>query len=327
MKRKYVIAKEIAEVVNGFVSGDPDVKLYGISLPRDSKIGMLTFVDNTVSDTKRDQILCSAVLTTTAFMLPYDKTYIVTNEDLYRVLPKVIQYMIEKGLYEKEKVVSKFGEDIDIGKNVVIEENVEIGEHTKVYSNVYIGEYTKIGKNSVIYPNVTIMGNVIIGDHVVIKAGSVIGGNSFEYGESQNGYVQIPNLGKVIIENHVRIGSNVTIDRGTIGNTRIGEGTIIDNLVQIGHEAIVGKKCKMCSQCALAGWSILEDGVILYGKVGVNNHVVIGKDAIVLGMSGVTKNIQENKVVSGNPAQENYLYLREKATIRKIVRERRRKYD
>lgn len=327
MRRKYVTAKEIAEVVNGFVSGNQDVKLYGISLPRDSKKGMLTFVDNNISNTKRDQIPCSAILTTTSFMLPYNKTYIVTNKDLYMVLHKVVQYMIEKGLYEKERVIPKFGENISIGKNVVIEEAVEIGDHTILYSNVYIGENTKIGNNCVIYPNVTIVGNVTIGDHVVIQAGSVIGGSSFEYGESQDGYVRIPNLGKVIIENHVRIGSNVTIDRGTIGHTWIGEGTIIDNLVQIGHEVITGKRCKICSQCALAGWSTLKDGVILYGKVGVNNHVTIGEDTIVLGMSGVTKNIQGNKVVSGNPAQENHLYLREKAIIRKMVRERRSRYD
>ena len=158
-----------------------------------------------------------------------------------------------------------------------------------------------------------------IGNNVHIQSGAIIGSDSFEYAE-EDGWKKIPNIGTVIIGDNVVIGANTTLARGTIGNTIIGSGTVIDNQVQIGHEVKIGQNCKICAQCALAGWSSIGNNVILYGKTGVSNNVVIEDNAVVLGMSGVTKRVYEGKVVSGNPAKANTEYLREKAALSRLVK-------
>ena len=171
--------------------------------------------------------------------------------------------------------------------------------------NVFIGNHVQIGKNTVIFPNVTIMDYSIIGDNVVIQAGTVIGGDAFYYNTKKNREVwfkKMNSCGNVVIEDNVEIGSNCTIDRGVSASTIIGKGSILDNLIQVGHDVVIGTNCIIAAQVGIAGATTLEDGVTLWGQVGVNKTITIESGAVVMGQAGVTRSIEGNKTYWGTPA-------------------------
>ncbi len=180
----------------------------------------------------------------------------------------------------------------------------------------YVGPGASIGEGSVIGPNVTILSGTRIGARVKINAGSVIGSEGFGYTKDEEGnHVHIPQLGIVIIEDDVEIGAGVTVDRAAIGETRIGKGTKIDNLVHIAHNVKIGERCIITGQCGIAGSSVLDDEVVLAGQVGVKDHVRIGKGAVVLAKSAVFKDIEPGAVVSGIPARDHRQTLRAQARL------------
>ena len=229
-----------------------------------------------------------------------------------------------------------------IHKSAVIEDNVALGKNVSVNSNVYIGKNTEIGDNTVIAPGVKISENVVIGknveihpnvviechceigDNVVIEASSVIGSEGYGYITDEKGeHYHIPQLGNVIIEDDVEIGSCVTIDRGTQSSTVIGKGTKIDNQVQIGHNVKVGKHCLLVGQVGIAGSSILGDNVILAGRVGIVDHVELGDNAIVGAASIVTSDVPADSFYLGNPAQDRLQELKARAVRNKLPNYRR----
>jgi UDP-3-O-[3-hydroxymyristoyl] glucosamine N-acyltransferase len=184
----------------------------------------------------------------------------------------------------------------------------------------YVGPEAHVGPGCVIGPNATIHAKSWIGAHVKIGAGSVIGSAGFGYIKNPDGsHRHIPHLGRVVIEDKVEIASGVCIDRGTVGQTRIGEGTKIDNLVHIAHNVQIGKNCIIAGQCGIAGSSVLEDNVSLAGQVGIKDHVCVGEGAVVLAKSAVFKDIEPGAVVSGVPARPHRLTLRAQARILKDV--------
>jgi len=180
----------------------------------------------------------------------------------------------------------------------------------------YVGPKAQVGPDCLIGPNVTIHALSKIGARVKIGAGSVIGSEGFGYVKNPDGsYKHVPHLGKVVIEDDADIGAGVCIDRGTVGQTRIGQGTKIDNLVHIAHNVRIGKNCLITGQCGIAGSSVLEDKVVLAGQVGVKDHVHIGEGAVVLAKSAVFKNIGAGEVFSGIPARPHRLSLRAQARL------------
>jgi UDP-3-O-[3-hydroxymyristoyl] glucosamine N-acyltransferase len=171
--------------------------------------------------------------------------------------------------------------------------------------NVFIGNEVVIGANCVIHPNVTILDYTKIGNNVVVQSGTVIGSDAFYYNTKKNRevwYKRMKSCGNVVIEDNVEIGASCTIDRGVTDETRIGQGTIIDNQVHIGHDVSIGKNCLLAAQVGVAGATIIEDGVTLWGQVGVNKTITIGSGAVVMGQSGVVGNIEGNAVYWGTPA-------------------------
>jgi UDP-3-O-[3-hydroxymyristoyl] glucosamine N-acyltransferase len=182
----------------------------------------------------------------------------------------------------------------------------------------YIGPQVSVGPDCVLGPGATVHARSQIGARVRIGASSVIGSEGFGYVKNPDGsHRHIPHLGKVIIEDDVEIAAGVCIDRGTVGDTVIGQGTKIDNLVHIAHNVKIGSNCIITGQCGIAGSSILEDNVTLAGQVGIKDHVIVGAGAVVLAKSAVFKNIEAGAVVSGVPARPHRLTLRAQARLYK----------
>ncbi|MCS6905045.1 MAG: UDP-3-O-(3-hydroxymyristoyl)glucosamine N-acyltransferase [Bacteroidia bacterium] len=209
--------------------------------------------------------------------------------------------------------------DVHFGANVIIGKNVTIGKNTSIGHNVCIGANVKIGENVVIFPNVTIYENTIIGNHVRIQANAVIGSEAFYYKKRPEGRERMLSCGRTILEDYVEIGANTTIDRGVTADTIIGAHTKIDNLVQIGHDTVIGKRCIIAAQVGIAGASNIEDDVILWGQVGVPSDVTIGQNATILAQSGVMSSLEGNKVYFGSPAKEAKRKYRELVVLSKIT--------
>ncbi|MDP4263449.1 MAG: UDP-3-O-(3-hydroxymyristoyl)glucosamine N-acyltransferase [Bacteroidota bacterium] len=196
-----------------------------------------------------------------------------------------------------------------------------IGEGTVIMPNTYIGNHVTIGRNCIIHPNVTILDYVVIGDDVNIQAGTVIGSDAFYYNKKTNRdihYKKMASCGRVVIENGVEIGANCTIDRGVTGDTFIGTGTKIDNLVHIGHDTTIGKNCLFAAQVGIAGATIIEDNVILWGQVGVSKTLTIGEGAVVNAQSGVKGSLEGRKAYFGTPAEDAKEKMKELVWIKRI---------
>ncbi|MFW6005494.1 MAG: UDP-3-O-(3-hydroxymyristoyl)glucosamine N-acyltransferase [Desulfonatronovibrionaceae bacterium] len=185
-----------------------------------------------------------------------------------------------------------------------------IGAGTRIFPHVYIGENCRVGQDCVIYPQVSIMAGCLIGSRVVIHPGAVIGSDGFGFAEHGQCREKIPQLGMVVIEDDVEIGSCTTIDRATLGQTVVGSGTKIDNLVQIAHNVRIGKNCVIVSQVGISGSSRLGDNVILGGQVGVAGHLEIGSKARVAAKSGISRSLEGGRDYGGIPAVSHAAFLK-----------------
>lgn len=211
-----------------------------------------------------------------------------------------------------------------LGANVHVEAFASIGQHSRVGdgstvdAGVRIGNHVSIGNNCRIHPNAVIYDNTVIGDNVIIHSGAIIGADGFGYKYRDNQHVKVPHVGNVVIDNNVEIGANTCIDRGALGSTRIGLGSKIDNLVQLGHNNVVGRNVIICGQCGISGSCTIEDGAILAGSVGVADHVKIGTRAVVMARSGVSQDVEPGTQVWGSPAKDRKVAWRELAALAKL---------
>jgi UDP-3-O-[3-hydroxymyristoyl] glucosamine N-acyltransferase len=209
--------------------------------------------------------------------------------------------------------------DVSIGSNVVVGAGVEIGRGTIIGANTVIGAGVTIGRNCIIAANCTIDCSHI-GNQVVIHSGVRIGTEGFGWLDFGRSNRKVPQLGRVLIQDGVEIGANSTIDRGALGDTMIGEGTKIDNLVQIGHNCRIGRNCLVAAMSGLSGTTVLEDGVLLGGGVGTSGHLTIGAGSVVHGRAAVTKDWPAGSKLAGAPAQDIRDFWRELATTRKLAK-------
>lgn len=209
--------------------------------------------------------------------------------------------------------------DVTIGSNAVVGAGVEIGRGTVIGANTVIGPGVTIGRNCTIAPNTTI-DCAHIGNAVVIHSGVRIGTEGFGWLDFGRSNRKVPQLGRVLIQDRVEIGANSTIDRGALGDTVVGEGTKIDNLVQIGHNCRIGRNCLIAAMSGLSGTTVLEDGVLLGGGVGTSGHLTIGAGSVVHGRAAVTKDWPAGSKLAGAPAQDIRDFWRELATTRKLAK-------
>jgi UDP-3-O-[3-hydroxymyristoyl] glucosamine N-acyltransferase len=210
------------------------------------------------------------------------------------------------------------GQKCSILPHVVVENRVKIGDRTILYPGIYIGNDVIIGNDVVIYPNVTILHNVQIGNRVIIHSGTVIGSDGFGFAPQTGSYHKIPQIGRVLIEDDVEIGANVTIDRATLGKTHIKRGVKIDNLVQIAHNVVIGENSIIVAQVGISGSTRIGQNVMLAGQVGLVGHIEIGDHVKIGAQSGVTKSVPSNTIVSGSPAVDHLLWRKSQVSLLKL---------
>jgi len=209
-------------------------------------------------------------------------------------------------------------EGATIEPGAVVGPRAAIGSGTVIGATAVIGPDVQIGRECTVGPGASIV-HALIGDNVIVHAGCRIGQDGFRYHPTAAGHVKVPQLGRVIVQDNVEIGANTTIDRGGSGDTVIGEGTKIDNLVQIGHNCTIGRHCIIVAECGLSGSVVLGDHVVLGGQVGVADHLTIGKGALIGAKSGVVSNIPAGERWLGFPAMPGREFLRVTAALRKRI--------
>ena len=292
--------EQIATIISCDFVGDKDFPVEGINEIHVVTPGDIVFVDHPKYYDKALQSAATIILINKEVECPEGKALLI-SDDPFRDFNKLSKYF--KPFQKAEKAVS---------------DSAEIGQGTHIQPTAFIGNNVKIGKNCLIDANVTIRDNAILGDNVVIQAGTVIGGDAFYYKNRPEGFDRLLSSGRVVIENNVEIGCNCTIDRGVSGDTIIKEGTKLDNLVQIGHDTVIGKKCLIASQVGIAGCVIVEDEVTLWGQVGVRSDVTIAKGGVMMGQTGVTKSSKPGVTYWGTPLKEVRSFLVEQAYIKKL---------
>ena len=242
---------------------------------------------------------------------------IVAINMLYQTVDNVTDYSISKDAVIADNV--ELRTNIRIESGAVIKSGVVIGQKSAIDSNTVVGKNVVIGENVIIGSNCSIQ-HCYIGDNVVIHPGTRIGQDGFGYGHTGSNFIKFPHIGRVIIQDNVEIGANSTIDRGSLNDTVIGEGTKIDNLVHIAHNVIVGRNCGLAGQVGISGSVKIGDNVILGGQVGVIPHRKIGDNAQVAAGSGIMHNVQPNQKVAGRPHREIDKYLNEIKTLTRLSR-------
>jgi len=229
-------------------------------------------------------------------------------------------FISESAYVDKNAVVA---DDVYIGNNVSIGFRSKIGKACEIYAGAVIGKNVSIGDNCRIYPNVSIYDNCIIGNNVIIHAGTVVGSDGFGFVNTKEGHLKIKHVGRVVVEDNVEIGSNCSVDKGTLSSTVIGEGTKIDNQVQIGHNVKIGKHCIIVSQTGIGGSSNIGNFVVFGGQVGIADHVNVADGVMIGSKSGVSSNIDKKGIYSGAPVLDHKLWRRNATAFKdlyKVVR-------
>lgn len=314
--------REIASLLNGEVIGDPDIEITGASGINSAQEGDITFLS---ADRYRRHLLrCRASCIIVKEPIEgLNITQLKVSNPLLS-FAKLLEHFYTKpqepiGISEDAIISDKasIGEDVSIFSFSYISDGVTIDDRTIIYPYVFVGENTTIGKDCIIYPNVVLRENVKIGNRVIIHSSSVIGSDGFGYVFEKGRHYKIPQVGGVIIEDDVEIGSNVSVDRATTGNTVIGEGTKIDNLVQIAHNVTIGKNSIIIAQVGIGGSTEIGDFVTLAGQVGVADHAKIESGTMIGAQSGVMGDVSKG-AYSGSPIMPHREWLKAQVIFAKL---------
>jgi UDP-3-O-[3-hydroxymyristoyl] glucosamine N-acyltransferase len=293
----------IASLIGAEIAGTSSGMVTGINEIHKVEEGDLVFVDHPKYYSKCINSAATYIIINTPTEFPPQKSLLVVDEP-FEAYQKIVQHF-----RPFEPVVKAISDTATIGATSVIMQGAVIGNHVT------------IGEHCIIHPNVVIMDHCVVGDHVIIQAGTVIGSDAFYYNKKTNReiyYKKMLSGGRVVIQDHVEIGANCTIDRGVSADTILGAGTKLDNLVHIGHDTVTGKNCLFAAQVGVAGAVTMEDEVIMWGQVGVNKTITIGKGAEVFGQSGVVGSIEGGKKYWGTPAEDYTKKRKEVAWIKRI---------
>ncbi len=321
-------AKQIAALLNGTIEGDENITVSSLSKIEEGKTGSLSFLSNTLYTPFVYETDASVVIIHNDLVL--DKNVkptltLIRVEDPYGSFAKLLEVYYEikqnkKGIEQPSFISAsaKYGSDCYIGAFAYIGENVSIGNNVKIYPHCFIGDNVIIGDNTVLFSGVKIYYDCIIGNHCTIHASTVVGSDGFGFApNSENNYKKVPQIGNVIIEDHVEIGSNTSIDRATMGSTIIRKGAKLDNLVQIAHNVEIGENAILAGGAFVAGSTKIGKNVMMGGQSGVIGHIKVADGVKIAGQSGVASTIEtEGLVVQGSPAfaigdyQRSYVLFR-----------------
>ena len=325
--------KEISEHIGATFSGDGSFCIYDISTIFDANKDELTFLDNPKYSKYLSETNASACIISPSYQdsVPEQVIAIITDNPYYSyALVADLFYgnnssINESFIHTNASIGNNtlIGKNCKINENVVIGDNVNIGDDTVIESGSIIKNGVQIGNSCKISSLVTIS-HSIIGDNVIIHDGVRIGQDGFGFATHNGIHKRIQQLGRVIIQDNVNIGANTTIDRGAASDTIIGDGTQIDNLVQIGHNVVIGKGCVIVSQVGIAGSTKIGDYVVLGGQVGIAGHLNIGDFVKIAAQSGITRNIDSGKEVGGTPSVPIMQYHRQAVALKKLVTNRKK---
>lgn len=316
---------EIANILNGELEGDPDIEITGIGKIDSARKNEITFISNPLYEKYFSTTGAGCVIVNEDFN--EKGTALIRVRDPYNSFLKLLEIFEIKdedsntGISEKSNVDKEVvtGENVFIGYNVSIEKGSRVGDSTKIYANTFIGKNCMIGSNCLIYPNVTIYKDTVIGDNVIIHSGTVIGSDGFGFAKQEDSsYKKIPQTGNVVIEDNVEIGSNTSIDRATIGETRICRGAKIDNQIQIAHNVIIGENTVIAAQVGIAGSTKIGKRCMIGGQAGIIGHLEICDDVIIGASVGVSKSITKPGMYTGYRSRPYKDDLRTESRIRNL---------
>lgn len=319
-------ASQIASFIDGKIIGDENALITGVSPIENGETGHLSFIAQDRFSHYLDTSNCSVLIVSENILTKdsYDQTIIAVKDAYlsFQVLMNLYQEMQgrKEGVEDGASIhaTAVVGDKAYVGAFTYVSEKAKIGERSQIYPQVYIGKGVKIGKNCKIDSGARIYDYCIIGDNCVIHSNTVIGGDGFGFQPTADGFKKIPQLGNVIIEDDVEIGSNCSIDRATIGSTVIGKGTKIDNLIQIAHNVKIGQNNVIASQTGIAGSTIVGDWNQIGGQVGIVGHIKIGNQVRIQAQSGVTSNVNNKETVYGSPAISYNNYLKSYVHFRNL---------
>lgn len=312
-------AAQIATILNGTVEGDATLEVSQLSKIEEGTHGSLTFLANPKYTPHIYSTNASLVIVNHDFKAEKELTpTLIRVPDAYQAFATLLEYYNnqKKAKAGKEKTAiigtnSRVPDSCYLGHYVVIGDNVRIGKNTVIHAHVVIEDNVVIGDDSEIHSNSIIHSDTQMGKFCVIHSGCVIGSDGFGFAPSQDGsYKKIPQTGAVIIEDHVDIGANSTIDRATLGATKIGRGVKLDNQIQIAHNVEIGENTVIAAQTGIAGSTKIGKNCIIGGQVGIIGHLKVGDNVSIQGQSGVTSSVESNKTLYGTPAFNYNEYLK-----------------
>ena len=315
---------KIAELVNGEVVGDGSVIINAVGRIEDAQPGQITFLSNPKYVKFIDSTRASAVLVGEEF--PQVSIPVVRTKNAYFSFLKLLRYfnppieILEEGIHSSAVIheTATIGANTCIGAGVVIAKNCIVGENSTVYPGVKIGPGVVVGSNTVLHANVVLREQVKIGNKVILHSGVVVGSDGFGFAREGETYHKIPQVGIVIIEDDVEIGSNCSIDRATLGATIIRKGVKLDNLIQIAHNVEIGENTVIAAQTGISGSTKIGRNAIVGGQVGFVGHIEIGDGVTIAAQSGVSKSLPPGGVHFGYPAKPIMQAKREEAALRRL---------
>jgi UDP-3-O-[3-hydroxymyristoyl] glucosamine N-acyltransferase len=321
-------AATIAGFLKGEIEGNPETVVNTVAKIEEGQEGALSFLANPKYEQYLYTTRSSVVLVNKSFVPSISvKVTLIRVDDAYEAFASLLRLVDQarprkKGIHPTAIIepTSKIGSDIYIGAYSYIGENCVVGNGCAIYPHVYLGDNTRIGENSTLNAGVKIYHDCVLGENCTIHSGTVIGSDGFGFApQSESEFMKIPQLGNVVIEDHVEIGANVAIDRATMGSTIIRRGVKLDNLIQIGHNVEVGENTVIAGQTGIAGSAKIGKNCMFGGQVGIVGHLKIADGTKIGAQSGVPGDIKkENSILTGSPAIEHRDFLRSSVLFRKL---------
>lgn len=331
-------AAELASMTDGELLGNPATILTHPSKIEEGQEGSICFLSNPKYEHYLYETKASLVIVSKDFEAKQEVKPALLKVDnvamtVSRLLAQFDQSQQTKSHSIHPSAVistsSKLSDNVYIAASVVIEDNTIIGENVQIHPQVYIGSNVTIGKNTILFPGVKIYKDCVIGEHVILHSNVVIGSDGFGFTPNEHGvYSKVPQIGNVQIGNHVEIGANTTVDRGTLGSTIIGNGVKLDNLIQIAHNVNIGENTVIAAQTGIAGSTKIGKNCMIGGQVGIVGHITIADGVMIQAQSGISSSIKEiNSKWYGSPAMNYQDFLRSFVEFRKLPELRKKLED
>lgn len=320
-------AKQIAQMLEGRVEGNENAVVGKLCKIEEGEEGGLSFLANPKYNHYLYSTKASIVIINEDFEPEEEiKTTVIRVKDAYSCFAKLLeiynQYRLNKNGISSLAFIDKqaeIAEDVYVGEFAVISKGAKIGKGSKIYPHVYIGDDVKIGENVTLFAGVRIYHDTVIGNNCILHSGAVLGADGFGFAPLADGtFKKIAQIGNVVIEDDVEIGANATIDRATMGSTKVMKGTKIDNLCQLGHNVVIGQSTAMAAQTGVAGSTKIGSNCFIGGQVGFSGHIKVGDRCSIGAQAGIISDIKDEARIIGSPAIDAKTYMKSYVYFRKM---------